>query len=93
MWTWSSNCCIFTIYSLVSSTDKGKNIFHPFHEMSPWVKVLELVLRMLTNVGINIRANDAPPSSLMDSTTSPKVKSAEGEGVGVCAPWFVALRG
>ncbi len=61
--------------------------------MSPWVKVLELVLKMLTNVGINIRANDAPPSSLMDSTTSPKVKSAEGEGVGVCAPWFVALRG
>ncbi len=26
--------------------------------------------------------NDAPPSSLMDSTTSPKVKTTEGEGVG-----------
>jgi hypothetical protein len=25
---------------------------------------------------------DAPPSSLMDSTTSPKVKIAKGEGVG-----------
>jgi hypothetical protein len=25
---------------------------------------------------------DAPPSSLMDSTTSPKVKITEGEGVG-----------
>jgi hypothetical protein len=26
--------------------------------------------------------DDAPPSSLMDSTTSPKVKIAEGKGVG-----------
>jgi len=26
---------------------------------------------------------DAPPSSLMDSTTSPKAKTMEGEGVGV----------
>ncbi len=26
--------------------------------------------------------NDAPPSSLMDSTMSPKVKTMEGEGVG-----------
>ncbi len=26
---------------------------------------------------------DAPPSSLMDSTTNPKMKIAEGEGVGV----------
>jgi hypothetical protein len=26
--------------------------------------------------------DDAPPSSLMDSTVSPKVKIAEGEGVG-----------
>jgi hypothetical protein len=26
---------------------------------------------------------DAPPSSLMDSTMSPKVKTAEGEGIGV----------
>jgi hypothetical protein len=26
---------------------------------------------------------DAPPSSLMDSTASPKVKKMEGEGVGV----------
>jgi hypothetical protein len=26
---------------------------------------------------------DAPPSSLMDSTVSPKVKTTEGEGVGV----------
>jgi len=28
---------------------------------------------------------DAPPSSLMDSTASPKVKIAEGEGVGACS--------
>jgi hypothetical protein len=26
---------------------------------------------------------DAPPSSLMDSTMSPKVKTTKGEGVGV----------
>jgi hypothetical protein len=26
---------------------------------------------------------NAPPSSLMDSTSSPKVKTAEGEGIGV----------
>jgi hypothetical protein len=26
--------------------------------------------------------DDAPPSSLMDSTTSPKVKTMEGEGFG-----------
>jgi hypothetical protein len=26
---------------------------------------------------------DAPPSSLMDSTASPKAKTTEGEGVGV----------
>jgi hypothetical protein len=30
-----------------------------------------------------VSAHDAPPSSLMDSTTSPKVKTLEGEGVGV----------
>jgi hypothetical protein len=28
---------------------------------------------------------DAPPNSLMDSTTSPKVKIVEGEGVGACS--------
>jgi len=27
-------------------------------------------------------ANDAPPSSLMDLTSSPKVKIKEGEGIG-----------
>jgi len=27
--------------------------------------------------------SDAPPSSLMDSTMNPKVKTLEGEGVGV----------
>jgi hypothetical protein len=35
---------------------------------------------------------DAPPSSLMDSTVSPKMKIVEGERVGR-APWLVALRG
>jgi len=30
--------------------------------------------------------NDAPPSSLMDSTTSPKVKTTKGEGVGAHSP-------
>jgi len=29
------------------------------------------------------RVSDAPPSFLMDSTTSPKVKTMEGKGVGV----------
>jgi hypothetical protein len=28
---------------------------------------------------------DAPPSSLMDSITSPKVKTTKGKGVGVCS--------
>jgi len=28
--------------------------------------------------------DDAPPSSLMDSTASPKVKTTEGKGVGAC---------
>jgi hypothetical protein len=28
---------------------------------------------------------DTPPSFLMDSTTNPKVKTTEGEGVGVCS--------
>jgi hypothetical protein len=28
---------------------------------------------------------DAPPNSLIDSTTSPKVKIVEGEGVGTCS--------
>jgi hypothetical protein len=28
---------------------------------------------------------DAPPSSFMDSTTSPNVKIVEGEGVGACS--------
>jgi hypothetical protein len=30
-------------------------------------------------------SNDAPPSSLMDLDVSPKVKTSEGEGVGVCS--------
>jgi hypothetical protein len=29
--------------------------------------------------------NDTPSNSLMDSTTSLKVKTSEGEGVGVCS--------
>jgi hypothetical protein len=32
---------------------------------------------------VNQTYTDAPPSSLMDSTTSPKAKTMEGEGVGV----------
>ncbi len=28
---------------------------------------------------------DAPPNSLMDSTTNPKVKTMEGEGIGTCS--------
>jgi hypothetical protein len=31
------------------------------------------------------KRNDAPPSSLMDSTTSLKVKTMKGEGVGACS--------
>jgi hypothetical protein len=35
---------------------------------------------------------DAPPSSLMDSTTNPKVKTIKGKRVGR-APWLAKLRG
>jgi hypothetical protein len=35
--------------------------------------------------GKDWRMIDAPPSSSMDSTTSPKVKTTEGKGVGVCS--------
>jgi hypothetical protein len=35
---------------------------------------------------------DAPPSSLMDSTVSPKVKIAKGEGVGACSLAHNTLR-
>ncbi len=31
---------------------------------------------------LEVTIGDAPPSSLMDSTTSPKVKITEGEGIG-----------
>jgi hypothetical protein len=31
------------------------------------------------------RKNDAPPSSLMDSIESPKVKIMEGKGIGPCS--------
>jgi len=34
--------------------------------------------------GCEPKATDAPPSSLMDSITSPKVKKTKGEGVGAC---------
>jgi hypothetical protein len=34
--------------------------------------------------------NDAPPSSLMDLTTSPKMKTTKGKGVGVRS-WLLAL--
>ncbi len=34
---------------------------------------------------------DAPLSCLMDSTTNPKVKTTEGEGV-EHAPWLIALQ-
>jgi len=36
--------------------------------------------------------NDAPPSSLMDSTTRPKVKTMEGEGIGH-TPRFTTFQG
>jgi len=32
---------------------------------------------------LDVGVGDAPPSSLMDSTSNPKVKTMEGEGVGV----------
>jgi hypothetical protein len=35
---------------------------------------------------------DAPPSSLMDSTMSPKVKIVEGEGIGACSLAHSTLR-
>jgi len=38
------------------------------------------------------RMNDAPPSSLMDSTMSPKVKTTEGEGIRHVL-WLKALWG
>jgi hypothetical protein len=33
--------------------------------------------------GLGFKVINAPPSSLMDSTTSPKVKTIEGKGIGV----------
>jgi hypothetical protein len=35
---------------------------------------------------------DAPPSSLMDSTTSPKLKTTKGKGVGARS-WFATFQG
>jgi hypothetical protein len=32
---------------------------------------------------VAFKISDAPPSSLMDSTLSPKVKTMEGKGIGV----------
>jgi hypothetical protein len=37
------------------------------------------------NYNYSIWANDAPASSLMDSTTDPKVKTTKGEGIGACS--------
>jgi len=37
-----------------------------------------------TNI-TTLNQTNAPPSSLMDSTTSPKVKITKGEGIGVCS--------
>jgi hypothetical protein len=43
---------------------------------------MKYVLTMLS-LGVNLFSmNDAPASSLMDSTMSPKVKTTEGKGVG-----------
>jgi hypothetical protein len=70
VWTWITNSCVFRVYSLVSSIGKGKkkkdkqealaddevNRSHPFHEIPPWVKALEHIPTMLTNVGMRIRA-------------------------------------
>ncbi len=36
----------------------------------------------MVKIGDFKTANDAPLSSLMDSTASPKVKTMEGEGIG-----------
>jgi hypothetical protein len=37
------------------------------------------------NIKMNVIDVDAPPSSLMDSTTSPKMKTTKGEEVGACS--------
>jgi hypothetical protein len=41
-----------------------------------------LIYIFLTNSHFQVIHNDAPLSSLMDSTASPKMKTTEGEGVG-----------
>jgi hypothetical protein len=50
---------------------------HPFNP-----KGVHVLCRTHGNERIGTH-NDAPPSSLMDSTMNPKVKIVEGEGVGV----------
>jgi hypothetical protein len=47
---------------------------------------------VLNKKGLGKKYNDAPASSLMDSTANPKVKTTKGEIV-ECVPWFVALWG
>jgi len=42
-------------------------------------------LSFVSAIVMRIAYANAPSSSLMDSTTSPKKKTTEGEGVGVCS--------
>jgi hypothetical protein len=49
-----------------------------FETIIDCLKAISVALHSLNE----LRSN-TPPSSLMDSTTSPKVKTTEGEGVGV----------
>jgi hypothetical protein len=46
-------------------------------------RIAQLHLKFVpsSSTQILVTLNDAPPSSLMDSTMSPKVKTVEGEGV------------
>jgi hypothetical protein len=46
-------------------------------------KTQDVLLRGGLNGGPLSGSPDTPPSSLMDSTVSPKVKIAEGKGIGV----------
>jgi hypothetical protein len=39
-------------------------------------------MNLQNNEIYNLGTPNAPPSSLMDSTTSPKMKTLEGEGIG-----------
>jgi hypothetical protein len=57
----------------------GMPVVAPTFTPSPYIR-----LQTMTSTPI-YTMDDAPPSSLMDSTVNPKAKIREGEGIGVCS--------